>query len=392
MADFDYYCPTDPFKDEALRDAMVQSLIFPAANWETYLRRLGPENMRGLRQAGHTIGSLAAYRTGHWFGGQQVSMGGIAAVGIVPEARGGGAGAELMTGILRELHEDGIALSTLFATTQQLYRKVGYELAGTRHLYELPLSALPRAQRRLPLTPVDMSDPSVFFALNDRRAARTAGHLLRTAGLWERLTTVPDHTVYGYLLGPDDEPEGYVIYHQPTDWTPPRRLTIRDVVTETSAAMETFWGMIHDHRSIIDSVRWYGPANDPLLMGTAEGAFEVIDPEFWMTRIVNVTAALQERGYPDAINAELHLDVKGDDILPANNARLVLSVSGGRAEVTTGGEGHLAVDIATLAPLFTGLFPATQLAIAGRLSGPADTLLTADQVFAGPEPWMPEGF
>ena len=392
MADFEYYRPADPVNDVALRDAMVQSLIFPAANWETYLRRLGPENMRGLKESGRTIASLAAYRTGQWFAGQQVSMGGIAAVGVVPEARGSGAGAELMAGILRELPNEGIALSTLFATTQQLYRKVDYELAGTRHLYEVPLAALPRATRPLPLTPVDISDPSVFFALNDRRASRSAGHLLRTAGLWERLTTVPEHTVYGYLFGPRDEPEGYVIYHQPTDWTPPRRLTIRDVVTETPAAMESFWGMVHDHRSIIDSVRWYGPANEPLLMGTAEGAFRVVDPEYWMTRIVNAPLALQQRGYPEAITADVHLEVVGDDFLPENNTHLILSVSSGRGETTPGGEGHLVVDIGTLAPLFTGLFSATQLAIAGRLSGPADVLRTADQLFAGPEPWMPEGF
>ena len=60
-----------------------------------------------------------------------------------------------------------------------------------------------------------------------------------------------------------------------------------------------------------------------------------------MTRIVDVPAALTERGYPEAIDAELHLRVR-DDVLPANDGTFVLHVSGGKAEVRPGGTGAMA--------------------------------------------------
>ena len=88
MSTFSYCRPDDPVGDHRLRDTLVQSLLFEVDYWETYVRRVGAANIRALLQGERRIGSLAVYRTGQWFGGNCVSMGGVAAVGVVaPPAR-----------------------------------------------------------------------------------------------------------------------------------------------------------------------------------------------------------------------------------------------------------------------------------------------------------------
>ncbi|MBQ16505.1 MAG: GNAT family N-acetyltransferase [Planctomycetaceae bacterium] len=392
MSTFSYCRPDDPVGDHRLRDTLVQSLLFEVDYWETYVRRVGAANIRALLQGERRIGSLAVYRTGQWFGGNCVSMGGVAAVGVVPEFRGRGAAAFLMAELLRELFEDGTALSTLFASTQSLYRKCGYECAGSRILRELPLTEIGRTERSLCLTPITLDDPDCLTPLADERARRTAGNLARTPGLWERLVTVPKTDVHGYLLGPTESPQGYILYHQPSDWVHPTILTIRDMLALTPAALRMLWTFIHDHRSIIDVVRWYGPFVDPRLLAPSESRARVVDDSSWMTRIVNVRQALCERGYSPGESHELHLEIVGDAVLAENNGRFVLHVDQGRGDVRAGGRGDLCVDIGTLAPLYTGMHSATSLSVHGSLSGDPLTLQTADRIFAGPEPWMPEGF
>jgi len=113
--------------------------------------------------------------------------------------------------------------------------------------------------------------------------------------------------------------------------------------------------------------------------------------ERWMLRVINVSTALEKRGYPQKLETELHLEVR-DDLLPENNGRFVLHVSNGQGEVTKGGKGELQLDISGLAPLYTGLFTPHQLQLMGYLEAKEPALLAATQLFAGSQPWMPDFF
>jgi predicted acetyltransferase len=50
------------------------------------------------------------------------------------------------------------------------------------------------------------------------------------------------------------------------------------------------------------------------------------------------------------------------------------------------------LDIRGLAPLYSGLFSAQQLASLGYLEGSEEVLAIATPLFAGPCPWMPDFF
>ncbi len=127
---------------QRLGDITQQCFNESPSEWRSYSKLVGLENFRFIRRAGEVVGGLAILQMGQWFGGRCVPMGGIASVGVSPEHRGTGVAVELLTQMLRELHANGVPISTLYAATQRPYRKVGYEQAGTCCRWELPLESI----------------------------------------------------------------------------------------------------------------------------------------------------------------------------------------------------------------------------------------------------------
>jgi predicted acetyltransferase len=148
---------------------------------------------------------------------------------------------------------------------------------------------------------------------------------------------------------------------------------------------------ITDHRSLADKVIWRSSALDPFLLLLPEQTPHLRSLKRWLLRVVDLPKALEKRGYPAGVEAELHLDVR-DDLLLENNGQFVLSVSGGRGEVTRGGRGELQLNIRALAPLYTGLFTPDQLQLTGQIEATDSALSVATQLFSGSEPWMSDRF
>lgn len=140
---------------------------------------------------------------------------------------------------------------------------------------------------------------------------------------------------------------------------------------------------------MVDTARWFGSPADPLVATLPEPTWKVTYHQRWMLRIVDVDKALVGRGWPTHLKATLHLKID-DPLLPANSGRRVLTLAEGTATVTPGGRGDLVVPIASLAPLYSGMFDAQTLASLGWISGNAAALSRASVVFSAPLPWMRE--
>jgi predicted acetyltransferase len=388
---FDYEQLTEANDSPRIRDVLFQTLNVPLHLWNSFADRIGLENFRVLREDGRIIGGLGMYRMGQWFGGRRLASAGIALVGVAPERRAQGAAAHLMASLLRELYDDGTPLSTLYPSTQRLYRKVGYEPAGSQVRYELPISSIGLNDHTLSIHQASPTDRELFDKLAHARAKLTNGNLDRTQGLWQRIFSVPDKTVYAYLIGEPNEPQGYIIYYQDEQQSGPFHMQVRDMLALTPAAGQRLWTFLADHRSVAESVIWYGPANEPLLNLTSEYKVKTSWPSRWMLRIVDVKRALAERGYPLGVEGALHLEIR-DDLLPANQGKFVLTVADGAAEVREGGRGDLRIDIRGLSPLYSGFFTPAILRTTGQLEANDRALSLATQIFAGPEPWMTESF
>lgn len=381
----------DAREEERLRDILIQCFTFPASRWEIYVGQVARENFRRLVRDGEVEAGLALFFMGQWFGGRSVPMAGVAAVGVPPELRARKVGLELLQRMLREVRERGYPLSVLYASTQRLYRRLGYEQAGGRFLHVLPASSVPREKREIEAAPVDATRHEQFHDAYRRFAARGAGNLDRNEGIWKRVVyPPPDETVYAYLFGSPPAPEGYVVFTQKRI-DPGYDLLVRDLVTLTPAAARSVWAFLGDHRSMAHDIQWSGPPMDPLSALLPEQDVKVAQAQRWMLRVVDVVKALEARGYPKGVSEELHLDVR-DDLIPENEGRVVLHAADGRGRVESGGRGEMRLHVRGLAPLYAGFFPPETLAAIGWLEAPPAAIASATRIFAGPAPWMPDMF
>ncbi len=391
MSRFEYQRTVGPDDDAALRDVVVQSINWPGDAWPMFVERIGRENLRVVRQAGRLIGGLATYQMGQWFGGRPVRCAGVSAVGVAPEFRRQRASRFLLQNMLEDQRSAGVPLAALFASSQAVYRAVGFEQAGSWNGYELPLTNIRLDNRELPVHAAPLTSPEPFAALDRRRAAAGNGLLDRTPGMWQRILNHRQKPQYGYLIGDADDPEGYLIYFQDGGGFEPTKIEIRDACAMTARAGRRLWTFLADHASIASSVAWHGAANEPLLALVGECKFAAARVFRWMLRIVDVERALMARGYPADVSAELHFDVT-DPVLAANTGRFVLEIQNGAVEVRHGGRGDLRCEVCGLAPLYSALFSPQTLQTLGWLNGPPHVLRDAERIFAGPEPWMVEIF
>ena len=179
--------------------------------WDPYFNRVGRENMYGIFSRDTLAGGLGCYRMGQWFGGRCLSAAGISGVAISPAVRGQGAARHLLETLLQQLRSEGVALATLFASTQRLYRSVGFEQSGTRLQYQLPLRAIPTDAAELEVH----RHPAQTW--NDWRMSPASGRGVVRAifseaggfgsGCWNRMT----RAVLRIFSGGPKAPEGYLI-------------------------------------------------------------------------------------------------------------------------------------------------------------------------------------
>ena len=375
---------------ESLGKIMCQCFNFPFDQWPIYAERLGLDNFRVVRHAGQIIGGLGIYEMGQWFGEKCLPMAGISAVSISPEYRGQGVAKVLLHHTLKELQVKGIPISTLYPATQYLYRQVGYEQGGSRCGYSLPLDSIEFSDRRLPISRVQTITPEAFQPLYQQQAKITNGNLERNLALWQGIIQQFETEIYAYLVGEENQPQGYIIFSQKRE-RDNSYLQIWDWVALTPSALGRLWTFLADHRSQIQTAQWYAGAIEPRLLILPEQTATIRDCQQWFLRIIDIVKTLNGRGYPQKIEAELHLAL-ADNLLAQNHGNFILKVSGGQGEVIRGGRGDFRLDVRSLAPLYTGLFTPAQLQIMGEIDTTSEALLIATQIFVSAHPWMPDFF
>jgi predicted acetyltransferase len=352
----------------------------------TWIRSQGMTDLRVMRVGGEIGAALRIIPMGQFFGGRSVSMAGIAGVAVGPECRGRGLAREMMRSVVREMHDAGTAISTLFASTQPLYRQVGYEQAGALCRVTIPMSQLATISnlerggdwRRI--LPEQLATIAPCYT---SMATGIDGMLDRGDYIWDRVWKWRDrHREVYAAFDAQGRVEAVIAVGQ--SQKPDRRmqLELSELSFASVSALRRAAAFIHDFASMADDVTIACGTHHPLLSLLAQQRFEFKLYEYWMTRVLRVNDALAARGYAPAIDAELHLDI-ADDLIPENRGRRVLRVKNGVGEVSPGGRGDLRLDVRALAPLFSGLLSATQLRGLGELSGDDEAVARATGVFSG---------
>jgi len=384
---------TDEVEIRTVADLLSKSLFFSLADVNHWIEVEGRENFRAARRNGQVIGGFTVQRMGQWFGGRCVPIGAIRAVGVAPEHRSAGVGAEMMRAAIRELHRDGVPLAVLFPATQPVYRRAGFEVAGVRMGYRIATRDLDVRDCGLTIRPGVAGDHAVIRELYTSVARVTPGNLDRNEWMWRRTLEPPPWLppVSISVVERDGRCEGYVVVSQKTGSPQENRLAIADFATNSSDALRRLLSFVADHRSVAPEVRWFGGPCSASQLALAEQRFVHFERMDWMLRVVDVVAAFEQRGFPQGLTGQVHLEVR-DDVVDANNRRFQVEVSNGRAVVSEGGRGGLQVSIRGLAALFTGMFSPYELRNAGLLIGSEESLAAASQVFSGPTPWMADSF
>jgi predicted acetyltransferase len=319
-----------------------------------------------------------------WWGGRRVPTGGVAGVVVAPEYRGKGVGSLLMRGVLDRCAAKGYSLTALYPATTVLYRRLGYEFAGSRHKYTFQAADLRLlGGSGTAVRKAGPGDADLFLEL-----AAKAHETRRSNGplIWPRAEVeswLDDENTFAYVAE-----DGFVVYR----WSD-RELAVEELIAGSEETARALWATVGSGASIAKTVEACCPPYDPIhLMAEHEATGESWQNR-WMLRLVDAPAALAGRGFPDGVVLEADLRID-DPEQPANTGDWRLAITGGSATLTRAepSEDALRLGPRGLAALYAGT-PLATLRGAGLVTGgaaPADSAF--DQAFGGPAAYMLDDF
>lgn len=351
----EYRRARDEGEREAFAEVLELSYGYESRACAQWLKQVGPDNVRVMLRAPDRlglVGGLFRVPMAQYFGGRSVPTCRVTGVAIAPSHRGRGTATGLLRAELRSLASDGFALSTLWAATEPLYRRVGFQTAGGYYEVDIHARDMLGGSRDAPVRRYTPSDEEQVRQGYRSFASTRPGWLDRGPYVWERTRRGrTGRESLGFVVPGDGRLRGHCFMrHAPTDHGFHMRLT--DLVYQDEQAARTLLAFLSDQRSLGKRIHWLASPDDPLLTMIRDRHWKLSRAYTWMLRIIDVAEALQRRGYPP-VHGTLHLQVE-DELLPDNDACFVLDVDGGRARVRRGGEGRLRLDVSALASLYSG--------------------------------------
>lgn len=370
----------------------------PAERQPQFMRFADPARSIGAFDGGRLVAATSSHYFGQFFGGRAVPMAGVHSVAVVPDRRGQGLARAVMTPMLHGMRERGEVISSLFPATTRLYRRLGWELAGS-YLWR---GVAPRVLQTLAqptgvaLRPGGAADLEALRPCYAEFAAAQNGQLDRPEAWWRRLVALWDERSVFIAHGPDGAPQGYVVYRQlDGDWSAlggPFRIAVYELASTTLAASLALWRMLGSWATQVSQIVYRGPAEDPLLLLLPEQELSVLAEIRWMTRVIDAQGAVAARGFAPGLDVEAPLVLR-DPLFPANDGQFTLRVRDGRGQLERGGRGGPELAIGAFSSLYTGWASAVMLRRTGRLEGGSGAQCAAlDAAFAGATPWMVDEF
>ena len=382
---------TDEFRTRWLKVARADSVVNRGV-WDT--NSLGLSSDVPVATFAHFTKSLNA-------GAAVVDAWMISDVTVAPTHRRRGLMRRLMTENLDAAVAAGMPVAVLTASEGGIYQRFGFGPATREARVRVDTSSAFRLRR----APDDggrvvMADPAESWPAASAAFAR---HHESTRGALQRPTFYEDW-IRGYdwdeqgesrkqrvgvRLGPDGEPDGYVVYEiKRGDET---EVKVHDLVAGTPTAYLALWQFLAD----IDLARVVvgpAPAVDPLAHALVDHRVRRVTslPDHLWVRVLDLAAALEARPW----FADGSLVLRVEDPLGHADGTVRLTGQGGRATVTPSTEHpDVTLDVETLGTLWLGDVAVDPLARAGRVTG-ADEALARFAALAdgGPSPYCSTHF
>jgi predicted acetyltransferase len=327
-----------------------------------------------------------------WFGGRAVPLAGYSPVAVLPEHRGKGWGRAVTAGQLPDLHERGEVIAGLFPASVELYRRVGFELAGSYVMRRIPAAHLAAisAAGGVRVRRGTQEDVAAVHRCYERLAPRADGAVSRTPSWWARRLPPDLVDTVLYVVDHPDQPgelQGYGSYRHgkaafPHDYS----VVVSEVRAADGDALRALWRVIGSSGSQAPEVEVIGPADDELFLLLGAGDPLAVRSEIrWMLRLVDAAGAVAARGWRPGLRGRVDLEI-ADEHAPWNAGAWRLEVDDGRAHLAPGGAGTVQVGIGALSSWWAGYARGRTLAATGLLRTADETALATFDALGATSP------
>lgn len=337
--------------------------------------------------------------------GNAVPMGGVSAVGTLPEFRRRGLSRSLMTRALSDMHERGQPIASLWASQAAIYQRYQFAMTTVQRSYNVDTVDIGFYDGDMGSCDVsrvelnegyDIIKPLYIEYIKERMC-----YLHRAKALWQ-FNALEDSSEDGptqiaVCRDSTGSSVGYIIYTVRSGRTGHRsrvqEMKIRDFVWLSHDSYRSLWRFVASH-DLVGSVRWQSaPLDDPAPELFIEPRqLHTQDQEGIWFRVVDVAAALAARGYMGS--GTIKIGIEEDALAPWNSGIHQLTASTEGADVkSVDSAPDIQLSVKALASLYTGFHSATVLAGWGLLKGEASSIQLAEQIFTTPHaPHCPDHF
>jgi predicted acetyltransferase len=334
----------------------------------------------------------------------KLSMGGIAAVAVLPEARRRGIAEALMEDALRKMYETGYPISILFPFKHNFYEKFGYGYVGSIAQYEFSPNNILNFEERSHVRSFIRSDRNVLKKVFQRYVQNHGSFtVLRNDSFWESVVFPKFKDAYVY---DDGEIKGYVVCEISKEHEAFNAidagivLDIKEFVAVDAAANRGLWGFLHALGEQVSRIRFLGPASYPMslfLREPREYSFRRIFFEYrtfytiaagFMLRIINVRDALSKLRH--TIETPFDIVVKiNDGNLPQNARVFNVHVHNGETVVDeTNQKIQFETDIKIFSQIYAGFIKPSDALKYGFARCEPQIVEKLDRLFAAPAPFI----
>lgn len=319
------------------------------------------------------------------------SMGGVTGIGTYPEYANLGLMNDLIKAGLEMMKNKGQSISYLYPYSIPYYRRKGWEIMSDHLTFSLKDSQIPKNEEvgghveRLAVTHADVIYIYDHFARNNH------GSLIRNTLEWEeywRWEDEDERTAAVYY-DKDNKPKGYILY-----WIADDIFHIKDIIYFDQDARKGLWNFVYAHYSMIDEVKGNIYKNEPLAFLLEDGHIvETIEPYF-MARIVDVQAFLNNYPFIDTEDMKPFHFVVTDPVANWNNGIFGLSeTSKGKLKVTDEPVGQpVYTDIQTLTTMMMSYRSPYYLHKIEHLKTDNETLKILGNIIPDEQPYFSDYF
>lgn len=272
--------------------------------------------------------------------GQVLRSMGVASVGVLPEARRGGVGLEMLSRALPLYKERGAAIASLMPFRAHYYRKVGYATCGSRLKISCPAHRLPVFGSPLEVRELTTDTYEPIVSCYEAFARRYSGMNVRQAEQW-KWQLGGDSRFAIYVAG--DPVEAYVSTRLKWDFW--NDVEIRDFAWTSRQGYEAILDFFRGLCINKTSISWWGPSEDPMLWRHDDQGMEFKHDGFMQYRILDIPKVI------GSISADSEGEFKfrvSDPHLAENEGAWTVRFGAAGTDVERGGSPDFEIDIGAL--------------------------------------------